>query len=263
MNRHLPRLGKAGSGPDAGGRSAPRFFCPGDLSQGALRDLPPAAAHHASRVLRLTAGDPVILFNGDGGESDAQISSMSKDHVAVRVGAWRAREVEAPVPVTLVQGLSARERMDFTVQKAVELGVVEIFPVETRRSVLRLAEERAARRVEHWQNLAIATCEQCGRNRVPHIHSVSALPDWLGTHAAAPGEQRLILSVDARTRLRDLTAPQKALLLAGPEGGFASEEVEIAQACGFTAVRLGPRVLRTETAALAALAAIHTLWGDF
>ena len=262
MNRHLPRLRKAGPGPDAGGRSAPRFFCPGDLSQGALRDLPPAAAHHASRVLRLTTGDPVIVFNGEGGESDAQISSMGKDHVAVRVGAWRSREVEAPVPVALVQGLSARERMDFTVQKAVELGVAEIFPVETRRSVLRLADERAARRVEHWHNLAIAACEQCGRNRVPHVHPVSALPDWLGAHAAAPGEQCLILSAEAKMRLRDLAAPQRVLLLAGPEGGFAPEEVEMVQACGFTPVRLGPRVLRTETAALAALAAIHTLWGD-
>jgi 16S rRNA (uracil1498-N3)-methyltransferase len=166
------------------------------------------------------------------------------------------------VRVVLLQGLSARERMDFTIQKAVELGVAEIFPVEMRRSVMRLAEERAMRRVEHWQNLVIAACEQCGRNRIPEVHPVSALPDWLGAHAAVPG-QRLILSTVAESRLRDLSPPQELLLLAGPEGGFAPEELEIAQACGFTAVRLGPRVLRTETAALAALAAIQALWGDF
>ena len=264
MDNHLPRIRGGRPGPREGQPvSAPRFFCPGDLSQGATRDLPEAAAHHASRVLRLTLGDPVILFNGDGGESDAHISSMGKDHVAVRVGAWRSREAEPPVPVALVQGLSARERMDFTLRKAVELGVAEIFPVETRRSVMRLADERAARRVEHWQNLVVAACEQCGRNHVPRVHPVSALPDWLGAHAPQPAEQRLILSPVAETRLRDLAAPQRVQLLAGPEGGFAPEEVDMAQACGFTPVRLGPRVLRTETAALAALAAIHTLWGDF
>ncbi len=215
-----------------------------------------------ARVLRLAVGDTVTVFNGAGGESEARILSIGKDHVCVRVGPWRSREAEPSVRVVLLQGLSARERMDFTVQKAVELGVAEIFPIEMRRSVMRLAEDRAARRVEHWQNLVVAACEQCGRNRVPEVHSVSPLPDWLGAHSAAPGEQRLILSPGAERRLRDLSAPQELMLLAGPEGGFAAEELEMAQACGFTAVRLGPRVLRTETAALAALAAIHALWGD-
>jgi 16S rRNA (uracil1498-N3)-methyltransferase len=263
MDNHLPRVrGNGLSARDQDVRSPPRFFCAGDLSQGATRDLPEAAAHHAARVLRLTAGDAVTVFNGAGGESAASILSIGKDRVAVRVGPWRSREAEPSVRVVLLQGLSARERMDFTIQKAVELGVAEIFPVEMRRSVMRLAEERAMRRVEHWQNLVIAACEQCGRNRIPEVHPVSALPDWLGAHAAVPG-QRLILSTVAESRLRDLSPPQELLLLAGPEGGFAPEELEIAQACGFTAVRLGPRVLRTETAALAALAAIQALWGDF
>jgi RsmE family RNA methyltransferase len=182
MHNNLPRT--RGTADEVS--SAPRFFCPGDLSQGATRDLPDDAAHHASRVLRLTVGAPVIVFNGAGGESDAQISSIGKDHVAVRVGRWHDREAESPVRVTLVQGLSARERMDFTLQKAVELGVAEVFPVEMRRSVMRLADERAARRVEHWQNLVIAACEQCRRNRVPVVHSVSALPDWLGEHRTEP-----------------------------------------------------------------------------
>jgi 16S rRNA (uracil1498-N3)-methyltransferase len=263
MDNYLARTRASGSTPrDNGARSLPRFYCAGDLSQGATRDLPEAAAHHAGRVLRLTVGDAVTVFNGAGGESDARILSIGKDHVSVRVGAWRSREVEPSVRVVLLQGLSARERMDFTVQKAVELGAAEIFPIEMRRSVMRLAEERAARRVEHWQNLAVAACEQCGRNRVPDVHPVSALPDWLGAHSAAPGEQRLILSTSADRRLRDLPAPQALLLLAGPEGGFAPEELEMVQGCGFIAVRLGPRVLRTETAALAALAAIQALWGD-
>jgi 16S rRNA (uracil1498-N3)-methyltransferase len=263
MDNHLPRTRGNGYAPhDNDARSGPRFFCAGDLSQGATRDLPEAAAHHAARVLRLTVGDTVIVFNGAGGESDARILSIGKDHVSVRVGPWHAREAEPSVRVVLLQGLSARERMDFTVQKAVELGVSEIFPVEMRRSVMRLPEERAARRIEHWQNLVVAACEQCGRNRVPEVHPVSTLPDWLGAHSSVPGEQRVILSPLAATRLRDLSAPQELLLLAGPEGGFAPEELEMAQACGFTPVRLGPRVLRTETAALAALAAIHALWGD-
>jgi 16S rRNA (uracil1498-N3)-methyltransferase len=260
MHNNLPRT--RGNIDEVG--TAPRFFCPGDLSQGATRDLPEDAAHHASRVLRLTVGDPVILFNGNGGESDAQISSMGKDHVAVRVGRWRDRDAESPVRVVLVQGLSARERMDFTLQKAVELGVAEIFPVETRRSVVRLADERATRRVEHWQNLVIAACEQCGRNRVPVVHPVSALPDWLGEHRAEGSAQRIVLSPFAQQTLRDVSPPPRQVaLLAGPEGGLAPEELDMATACGFTPVRLGPRILRTETAALAALAAIHALWGDF
>ena len=241
----------------------PRFYCPGDLSQGATRDLPQAAAHHAARVLRLNVGDPVVLFNGQGGESSGQVHIITKSRVAVRIGARLAREAESPVAISLVQGLSARERMDFTVQKAVELGVTEIFPVETRRSVMRLAQERAERRVEHWQNLAISACEQCGRNRVPVIHPVSGLADWLGAHPSTQAELRVILSAGAAMRLRDLSPATRVQLLAGPEGGFTAEEVELAQACDFTAVRLGPRILRTETAAIAALAAIHTLWGDF
>jgi 16S rRNA (uracil1498-N3)-methyltransferase len=243
--------------------AAARFFCPGDLSQGATRDLPEAAAHHAARVLRLHVGDPLIVFNGAGGEVNAQIQTITKHRVAIRVGAWQDREAEAPIAVTLIQSLSARERMDFTIQKAVELGVAEIFPVETRRSVMRLAHERAERRVEHWQNLAISACEQCGRNRVPVVHPVNKLPDWLGAHADTEPGLRLILSTTAQGRLRELSPSKHVTLLAGPEGGFASEELEMTAACGFTAVRLGPRILRTETAALAALAAIHALWGDF
>ena len=130
-------------------------------------DLARTAAHHAARVLRLTVGDPLSCSTARAASRTRRSARSGKDHVAVRIGRWRAREAEPPVRVTLVQGLSTRERMDFTLQKAVELGVAEIFPAEMRRSVMRLAEERAARRVEHWQNLVMAACEQCGRNRVP------------------------------------------------------------------------------------------------
>jgi 16S rRNA (uracil1498-N3)-methyltransferase len=243
--------------------SVPRFYCPGDLSQGATRDLPDAAAHHAARVLRLSVGDAVTVFNGQGGQSAAQVHTITKQRVAVRIGAWQAHDVESPVSVSLLQGLSARERMDFTIQKAVELGVAEIYPIETRRSVMRLAQERAERRVEHWQNLVISACEQCGRNRVPLVHPVMSLADWLGVHSPAQSHLRLILAAGAPTRLRELDAFSTVSLLAGPEGGFAPEELEMTTASGFKAVRLGPRILRTETAAIAALAAMHTLWGDF
>ena len=242
--------------------AAARFFCPGDLSQGATRDLPEAAAHHAARVLRLNVGDAVIVFNGAGGEVNAQIQTITKHRVAIRVGAWQDRETESPVAVTLVQGLSARERMDFTIQKAVELGVAEIFPVETRRSVMRLAQERAERRVEHWQNLAISACEQCGRNRVPDVRTPVTLAAWLAAREVRlPG---LILAPDGGASL--LTVARSAGefdIVVGPEGGFTGEEIAAAERAGLTALRLGPRVLRTETAGPAMLAAIHALWGDF
>jgi len=241
----------------------PRLFCPGDIVAGTSLDLPEAAAHHAVRVLRLAPGDALRLFNGEGAEWDAQITGVRKNAVSVRVGLRHERDVEASLHVVLAQAISARERMELTLQKAVELGVAEIRPLETRRSVVRLREERASRRVEHWQNLVIAACEQCGRNRVPTVHPIDSLPNWLGALPRDAGAQRLMLSPGAPLRLRELLAPRQVILLAGPEGGLAPEEQELAQLCGFRGVRLGPRVLRTETAALAAVAAMHALWGDF
>ena len=242
---------------------APRLFCPGEIPVSGVLELPEQAAHHAVRVLRLAPGDSVRLFNGQGAEWDSQIATVRKTGVSVRVGVRRERDVEASLQVLLAQGISARERMDFTVQKAVELGVNEIQPLETRRSVVRLREERASRRVDHWQNLAIGACEQCGRNRVPLVHPIETLSDWLGALPREATQSRLLLSPEATSSLRELPAPRSVVLLAGPEGGLAPEEQELAQLCGFRPVRLGPRILRTETAALAALAAMHALWGDF
>jgi 16S rRNA (uracil1498-N3)-methyltransferase len=242
---------------------APRLFCPADIAAGTLLDLPEQAAHHAVRVLRLGPGDAVRLFNGDGAEWQAQIADVRKSGVSVRVGARAERDVEAPLQVLLAQAISTRERMELTLQKAVELGVAEIQPLETRRSVVRLRDERASRRLEHWQSLVVAACEQCGRNRIPIVHPIDTLPDWLGALPRDAGAARLMLSPGAPVRLRELGAQRKVILLAGPEGGLAPEEQELAQLCGFRAVRLGPRILRTETAALAAVAAMHALWGDF
>ncbi len=209
------------------------------------------------------AGDAVRLFCGDGTEWAGELASAHKSGVSVRVGRGAIVDVEAPLRLCLAQGISSRERMEFTLQKAVELGVAEIFPLATRRSVVRLNEARAERRVEHWQNLVIAACEQCGRNRVPVVHPVVALPDWLGTLRQDGANARLMLSPQAAHRLRELVQPDGVVLLVGPEGGLAPEEHELAETCGFKAVRLGPRILRTETAALAAVAAMHALWGDF
>jgi len=241
----------------------PRLFCDIDPAPGARLQLPEGSAHHAVRVLRLAPGDAVRIFSGDGSEWAAQISGIGKAGVSVLVSERFERDVEAVLRVTLAQGISARERMDFTLQKAVELGVAEIHPLETRRSVVRLREERASRRVEHWQNLVIAACEQSGRNRIPPVQPIAPLPHWLAALDQDDPAQRLLLSPAAETRLRDLPAPQGVLLLVGPEGGLEPDEQDLAQACGFTPVRLGPRVLRTETAALAAVSAMHALWGDF
>jgi 16S rRNA (uracil1498-N3)-methyltransferase len=237
----------------------PRLYCPAPLAPGALVDLPEQAAHHARRVLRLGEGDAVTLFNGEGGEYSASIARGT----SVRIAAWLEVEREAPLAVTLVQALPAADKMDWVVQKAVELGVARLQPVGARRSVVRLAGERAERRVGHWQQVAVSACEQCGRNRVPEVAPVLDLAHFLG-RPVAPGETRLLLAPGEAAGLSALARPAAGVtLLVGPEGGFDDGEVSAACAAGFRPLQLGPRVLRTETAGLAALAAIMALWGDF
>ena len=240
----------------------PRFYCPCDLHSSQQLALPETAAHHASRVLRLQPGDAVALFNGAGGEFVASISAIDRRGVTALIGEWHAIERESPLTIILAQALSTGEKMDFTLQKAVELGAVEIQPLASSRSVVKLSGERAQKRVEHWQNIVIAACEQCGRNRVPVVRQIMPLLTWLSENQG-PG-LRLMMSPAAAISLHDLPHPDRPVtLLAGPEGGFTDAEIAAAQACGFTDIRLGARILRTETAALAGLSAIQTLWGDF
>lgn len=203
----------------------------------------------------------MVLFDGRGGEYEAQIERIEKSRVVVELGAWRDVERESKLVVTLVQAVQAGEKMDFTIQKAVELGVADVVPVDSRRSVIRLAGERAAKRVAHWQGVAASASEQCGRNQVPLVAPLEKLEHWLA-RPARPG-LRLMLAPDAEHSLADLPPARDVQLLIGAEGGLDPQEVIAAKQAGFQAVRLGPRVLRTETAGLAALAALQALWGDF
>ena len=239
----------------------PRFYCRAALAPGAHIELPEPVARHAVRVLRLPPGAPLVLFDGRGGEYPAHIERIERDRVMVVLGAWREIERETPLAITLVQALQAGDKMDFTIQKAVELGVRHIVPVDSRRSVMRLAGERAAKRVAHWQGVVAAACEQCGRNQVPLVAPLEKLENWLAK--PAPGALRLMLMPAAEQTLASITPATEVQLLIGAEGGLDPQEVLAAQQAGFQGVRLGPRVLRTETAGLAALAAMQTLWGDF
>uniref|UniRef100_E6QUJ6 16S rRNA (uracil(1498)-N(3))-methyltransferase n=1 Tax=mine drainage metagenome TaxID=410659 RepID=E6QUJ6_9ZZZZ len=213
------------------------------------------------RVLRLVAGDGVVVFDGRGCEWPAQIVQMEKQGVTLRVGDAITPQRESSLVVTLIQGISGGERMDFTLQKAVELGVQQIRPVTCARSVVRLTGERAQKRQQHWQQLVISACEQCGRNVVPEVLPIAAFSE--GLHNTDMG-LRILLDPVAKQTLRELPLPNAGVcLLAGPEGGFDSREMAQAVQAGFVGVRLGPRVLRTETAALAAVSAMQMLWGDF
>ena len=238
----------------------PRFYLPLAPASNAIITLPDASAHHAARVLRLSPGDVVTLFDGSGKEWDARIGHIGKRAVEVSVGAARTVSRESVLRVTLAQGISSGERMDYTLQKAVELGVYAIQPIACARSVVKLSGERAEKRLAHWHGLIIAACEQCGRNVVPSVQPITSLGGWA---AQTQAPLKLMFAPDAEHSLHTLPRPaDEVLILAGPEGGFAPDETAAALAAGFIPVRLGPRVLRTETAALAALAALQTLWGD-
>jgi 16S rRNA (uracil1498-N3)-methyltransferase len=242
----------------------PRFYCPAPLHTGAVLDLPAGAARHV-QVLRLQPGDAITLFNHGpgwectslGGEFEARVTLIGRSQVQVEVGAHQAVEREAQRRVHLAVGMPANERMDWLVEKAAELGVASIQPLMTERSVLRLAAERATKKVEHWQSVAVAACEQCGGNRVPTIHPVKTLGQWLSA-LDSRAVQALLLSLGAGTQtlqsVADYGAGSGVLFLSGPEGGLSSAEESAALTAGFKPVSLGPRVLRAETAALTALA---------
>jgi 16S rRNA (uracil1498-N3)-methyltransferase len=222
-----------------------------------------AAANHIRRVLRLAPGAALTLFDGRGGEYEARIEGLRKDAVLVIVNQHQAVERESPLAITLAQSVSRSERMDLVVQKATELGVTRIVPVLTERTVVRLDAAQADSRVRHWRAIAVGACEQCGRNTVPQIAPPLALPVFLRSVVAGDAQGiRIILSPGGNLRIRDLDAGRGLILLIGPEGGLSEPEHSAAADAGFRALSLGPRVLRTETAAIAALAAIQQRLGD-
>lgn len=239
----------------------PRIFTQRSLTQGHQVELEDAPSNHLLRVLRLRTGASLVLFDGRGGEYEATLDEPAGRRARVQVHRHVERDLESPVRVTLAQGVSRGERMDYAIQKAVELGVAEIVPLLTRRSVVRLDGERATKRQRRWRQVAIGACEQCGRNTVPTVHEPSPLEAWLERDAAHG--MRLYMDPEGQA-LEPIDQPSDAItLLVGPEGGLAPGEIDQLRENGFRGVRLGPRILRTETAAIAMLAALQTLWGDF
>jgi 16S rRNA (uracil1498-N3)-methyltransferase len=229
----------------------PRFYCPASLQTGLALSLPAGAARHV-QVLRMQPGDVITLFNGEGGEFDATVTRMGRSEVEVEVGKHHTVEREAARAVHLLAGITANDRMDWLVEKATELGVASITPLMAERSVLKLKGERAEKKIAHWQGVAVAAAEQCGRNRVPVIHPAVSLTDWV--KKTAPGA-RWVLSLSEGTQaITQMPAVNAVTVLSGPEGGLSPSEEAAALAAGFASVTLGPRVLRAETAPLAVLA---------
>ena len=245
-----------------------RVYVEAPLALQARIKLTGSAAGHVIRVLRLRVGDALIVFNGQGGEYAAVIHAVQDDSVTVVVGEHRHTERESPLAITLAQGISRGERMDLVVQKATELGVTRLIPMLTERSVVKLDGVQAQRKLAHWQAIAVAACEQSARTHLPQIDAPLTLAALLRGEAIdlpAPGEgaARLLLSPTGERRVQDLAGPlTRVSVLIGPEGGLTPAETDEACAAGFTAVRLGPRVLRTETAAIAALALLQQTFGD-
>jgi 16S rRNA (uracil1498-N3)-methyltransferase len=238
-----------------------RVHVDADLQTGRRLTVEGSAGNHISRVLRLRVGDALTLFNGRGGEYGGTIEEIRRDTVLVSVLEQREVQRESPCQITLAQGISRGERMDWVVQKATELGVARIAPLFTERSVVRLDDRQAAKKVQHWRSIAIAACEQSGRNRVPEIATPIGLFDLLERQTARGAA--LLLSPGAALRITDIPgADTGATVLIGPEGGLAEAEQQAATKSGFTPVRMGPRVLRTETAAVCALTLLQQKFGD-
>jgi 16S rRNA (uracil1498-N3)-methyltransferase len=238
----------------------PRIHCDVRLGPGAQFALAPEAAQHVSKALRLKVGDALTVFDGRGGEFEAVIQRIDRERVEVKVGPGRDVERESALAIGLAQGLPEADKMDWIIQKSVELGVAWIQPLVCDRSVVRLSGERAARREAHWRRVAVAACEQSGRNRIPEVRPTLGFQSWIAT----PTEMARWMLHPEGAPLAAHPAPVAAFeLLVGPEGGLSDRERELALSRGCEPLALGPRVLRTETAPLAALAAIHALWGDF
>ncbi len=240
-----------------------RFYTNNHLALGDSIQLSESAAAHATRALRLNVGDKAILFNGDGFDYDCELTSIKKNIVIAKITAANKIGNESPLYITLLQAISSGDRMDYTIQKAVELGVTHIQPITSQRSVVKLSAERAEKRIEHWQNVAISACEQSGRAIVPLVETPLSLQQWLAVNPTN-NLTRILLNPVGALRLAEMKSPAGEIqLLIGAEGGLTQAEIDLATTNGFQSVVLGARILRTETAALVTIAAIQTLWGDF
>jgi 16S rRNA (uracil1498-N3)-methyltransferase len=238
----------------------PRFYCPQALVVGATIALPDHVAHHL-QVLRLETGAQLTLFDGAGGEYAAIVTSLEKRRALVEIKLFMPREAELPHAVTLAQALPEGGKMDWIIEKAVELGATAIQPLAAQRCVVRLSADRAAKKAAHWQGIIISSAEQCGRNRLPHLAETADFGGWIGQHDM---HKRILLTPRADQPLSDWARhhpAQPVTLMIGPEGGFSEAEENAALAHGALALSMGPRVLRTETAGLAALAALNAVWG--
>ncbi|KMN37270.1 MULTISPECIES: 16S rRNA (uracil(1498)-N(3))-methyltransferase [Chromobacterium] len=239
----------------------PRFYIDADLSVGQTLALPDTVVRHV-QVLRLNAGDAITLFNGRGGEYSAMLDAVLKRDAHCRIEGFDDVSRETPIWMGLAQAISGGDKMEFTLQKGVEMGVSAFQPIAAERSIVKLSGERADKRVARWQEIVVSACEQCGRNSIPQVLPILSLEQWLKRLPDA--DARLILSPVGTQRLADIAAaPARAWLMAGPEGGYSAREEAAALDAGWTPLKLGPRILRTETAALAAVAAMQTVWGDY
>ena len=250
------RRGHAGSG-------VTRVHIPRPPDVGQTLTLPPEAAHHLVRVLRLKPGARLTLFTGDGREWPAEIIEAAPRRVTVQPGPGGVADRESPLDITLIQAVGKGRRMEYSLQKAVELGVDRVAPIFSRRSVVHLEGPRRENKLQHWQAIAVAACEQCGRNRIPEIHPPLELQRYFETQPLQAPESGLFLDPHGTNTLSQLNRPTRIRVLIGPEGGFTDEERTQALENGYTGLRLGKRILRTETAGPAIIAALQTLWGDF
>jgi|APSaa5957512535_1039671.scaffolds.fasta_scaffold14622_5 16S rRNA (uracil1498-N3)-methyltransferase len=253
---------------------SPRFYYPDQINVGESIELSYGATHHAANVLRLEKGDRVTLFNGKGGEFLAFIRRISKAAILVSIEKFINVEHESPLQITLAQSICTNIKMDLIIRKAVELGVNNIQPILAKRCLVKLSGKRELKRVQHWEQIIISACEQCGRNRVPGVSSPVTLSSWLSRQGAMQKELNnepteklyFMLSPTSKMGLHDFSkslSVTELALLVGPEGGFTSDEDAAALMAGFSSLRLGSRTLRTESAALAAIAALQTIWGDY
>ena len=240
--------------------SEPRFFIDDALEISEGFRLPDAVAHHMCSVLRKKSGDAIVLFNGRGGEYKATITQVEKKDVIVTITGFDEIERESPLAITLVQGISKGQRMDITLQKAVELGVKHIVPLQNQRSTVQLKGERIQSRMNHWQQVVISACEQCGRNTIPELLLPMSVDEWL---AKDTNSRKLLLAPGGKYKLSNLPDSQEATsILVGSEGGLTETEINEATASGYISINIGPRIFRTETAAIVTLSLCQGLWGD-